>query len=93
MAFEELRELLKDRYTRKQNKNSIEMKKVSTSIELDELLKEHLTDPTATLTFEAKKSVLSELQEVIDSPQIRNNYEIRQESDVLFVARMQGIEL
>lgn len=93
MAFEELRELIKDRYTKRPNKNALEMKKVSTSIELEELLREHLVDPTSTLTFEAKRGVLSELQEVIDSPNIRDNYEIRQESDVLFVARMQTVDL
>lgn len=91
--FEELRELLKERFSRRPNKNVLEMRRVATSIELEEMLKEHLVDPLTSLVFEVKPSNLSELQEVIEFPSIRNKYEITQQTSVLFVARMQSVEL
>lgn len=91
--FEELRELLKERFSRRPNKNVLEMRRVATSIELEEMLEEHLVDPLTSLVFEVKPSNLSELQEVIEFPNIRNKYEITQQTSVLFVARMQSVEL
>lgn len=91
--FEELRELLKERFSRRPNKNVLEMRRVATSIELEEMLEEHLVDPLTSLVFEVKPSNLSELQEVIEFPSIRNKYEITQQTSVLFVARMQSVEL
>lgn len=91
--FEELRELLKERFSRRPNKNVLEMRRVATSIELEEMLEEHLVDPLTSLVFEVKPSNLSELQEVIEVPNIRNKYEITQQTSVLFVARMQSVEL
>lgn len=91
--FEELRELVKERFSRRPNKNVLEMRRVATSIELEEMLEEHLVDPLTSLVFEVKPSNLSELQEVIEFPNIRNKYEITQQTSVLFVARMQSVEL
>lgn len=91
--FEELRELVKERFSRRPNKNVLEMRRVATSIELEEMLEEHLVDPLTSLVFEVKPSNLSELQEVIEFPNIRHKYEITQQTSVLFVARMQSVEL
>lgn len=91
--FEELRELLKERFSRKVNKNELEMGRVATSIELEDMLEEELSDPLTSLVFEVDPRALSELQEVIEYPRIKNKYYIVQESPTLFVAQMQSVEL